>query len=50
MDKGLKTALWIAIITSFIMTSFMIGFYWGNIQGSINTMNFCMLQNLTGYK
>jgi len=47
MEKGLKIALWIMILLAFVSIAFMMGFYWGSIEGTINTMSYCMLQNLT---
>jgi len=42
----MQSLLFIAIMI-LMMFSFEVGFLCGNIQGSMDTMSYCMLQNMT---
>ena len=50
IKKNKSIYLYILCLTAvciLMMFSYEVGFRWGNIQGSMQTMNYCMLQNLT---
>jgi len=43
----IKNLIIILLVLMLLSIVWFIGFTWGHIQGSMDTMSFCMLQNLT---